>query len=70
MKIPLCRPSISKKDLQIVNKSLKSGWLTHGPENLKFEKNFNDFLNSNYSISMNSCTSASRVCDQMFKKKR
>ncbi len=69
MKIPLCRPSISKKDLQIVNKSLKSGWLTHGPENLKFEKNFNDFLNSNYSISMNSCTSALECAIKCLKKK-
>jgi perosamine synthetase len=69
MKIQLCRPSISKKDMQVVNKSLKSGWLTHGPENLKFEKNFNKLLNSNYAISMNSCTSALECAIKCLKKK-
>lgn len=69
MKIPLCKPSISKKDINAVNKSLKSGWLTHGPENLKFEKNFNKLLNSNYAISMNSCTSALECAIKCLKKK-
>ncbi len=58
MKIPLCKPSIDNKELRLVNKSLKSGWLTHGPDNLIFESNFNKLIGSKYSVSMNSCTSA------------
>ena len=37
MKIPLCKPSISKSEIDLVAKSLKSSWLTHGPYNLKFD---------------------------------
>ena len=69
MKIPLCKPSISSKDIQIINKSLKSGWLTHGPENYKFEKNFSKYVKSNFSISMNSCTSALECAIKCLKKK-
>ena len=57
-KIALSKPEISKKDIIDVTKSLKSGWLTHGPNNLIFEKNFSKKINVKYSISMNSCTSA------------
>ena len=39
-KISLSKPSISKKEINLINKSLISGWLTHGPNNLKFESNF------------------------------
>ena len=31
MKIPLCKPSISSSEINLVAKSLKSNWLTHGP---------------------------------------
>ena len=58
MKIPLCKPSIDNRELRTITKSLKTPWLTHGPYNLKFEKNFKDKIKSNYAISMNSCTSA------------
>ena len=40
MKIPLCKPSIDEKELNLIKKSIKTGWLTHGPENVKFESNF------------------------------
>jgi len=58
MKIPLCKPSISKSEIDLVAKSLKSSWLTHGPYNLKFEQLFNKKFKTRYSIAMNSCTSA------------
>ncbi len=58
MKIPLCKPSISKSEINLVAKSLKSSWLTHGPYNLKFEQLFNKKFKTRYSIAMNSCTSA------------
>ena len=58
MKIPLCKPSISNLELKLISKSIKTGWLTHGPENKKFENNFKNYVGANYAISMNSCTSA------------
>ena len=58
MKIPLCKPSINKKEIKLVQKSLQSSWLTHGPYNTRFEELFNKKFNIKYSIAMNSCTSA------------
>ena len=56
--ISLSKPNISKKEISLISKSLKSGWLTHGPNNLIFEKNFSKYIKTKYAISMNSCTSA------------
>ncbi|MDC1316057.1 DegT/DnrJ/EryC1/StrS aminotransferase family protein [Alphaproteobacteria bacterium] len=56
--IPLCKPSIKKNELKLVNKVLKSGWLAHGDYNLKFEKSFAKFIGTKFAISLNSCTSA------------
>jgi perosamine synthetase len=58
MKIPLCKPSIDNNEIDLVSKTLKSSWLTHGPYNNKFEELFNKKFNTKYSIAMNSCTSA------------
>ena len=58
MKVPLCKPSIDKNEINLVTKTLKSNWLTHGPYNTKFEELFNTKFRTNYAISMNSCTSA------------
>ena len=58
MKIPLCKPSIDSNEIDLVAKTLKSNWLTHGPYNNKFEELFNKKFKSKYSIAMNSCTSA------------
>ena len=68
-KIKLFRPTLSKKDYQIIKKSLKSEVLTHGANNLKFEKKFNEMFNVKYSISMNSCTSALECSLKILKKK-
>ena len=68
-KISLSKPSILKKEIEIINKSLGSGWLTHGPNNLKFEKNFSKFIKTKYAISMNSCTSALECALKVIKKK-
>ncbi|MBD1140958.1 DegT/DnrJ/EryC1/StrS aminotransferase family protein [Pelagibacterales bacterium SAG-MED39] len=68
-KISLSKPNISKKEINIINKSLKSGWLTHGPNNRIFEKNFSKLIKSKYSISMNSCTSALECALKVIEKK-
>ncbi len=69
MKISLSKPELDKKDLSIIINSLKSGWLTHGPENLKFENFFKKKIGTKYAISMNSCTSALECSLKVLKKK-
>ena len=58
MKIPLSKVSFSTKEKNTLIKIFKSGWLTHGEYNIKFEKEFSKLINSNYSLTVNSCTSA------------
>ena len=57
-KIKFSKPNISQKDLSLVKKIIKSGWLTHGKFTDLFEKKFKDFTNSNYAITVSSCTAA------------
>ena len=69
MKISLSKPELDKKDISIIVNSLKSGWLTHGPENLKFENFFKKKIGTKYAISMNSCTSALECSLKVLEKK-
>ena len=69
MKVALSKPSITNKELSLISNSLKSNWLTHGPNNIKFEHKFSQLLNVKYSISMNSCTSALECALKLLKKK-
>lgn len=67
--IKLTKPSIDTKELKIISKSIKSGWLTHGKYNQLFEKKFTKLIKSNYSVSMNSCTSALECALKIIKQK-
>ena len=67
--IPLFKPTLTKKDYQAINSSLKTGWLTHGINNLKFEKKFSKLIGTKFAISMNSCTSALECALKVIKKK-
>ena len=55
-KIKFSKPNISKSDLIIVGKILKSGWLTHGKYTQKFENEFKKFTKSKYAVTVSSCT--------------
>ena len=67
-KIHFSKPELLKEDYKIVQNSLKTGWLTHGPNNLLFEKKFCKLINVKYAVSMNSCTSALECALQVIKK--
>lgn len=58
MKVPLSKVSFDFNEKNTLIKIFKSGWLTHGEYNIKFEKKFSDLIKSNYSLTLNSCTSA------------
>ena len=57
MKIPLCLPSINKRELKVSNKILRSKWLTSGSYNVDLKK-FSQYIGCKYALSLNSCTSA------------
>lgn len=59
--IPLAIPQIDLEEEQTVLEVLKSGWLTHGPYNEKFEEKFAEFIGVKEAIAMNSCTSALEI---------
>ena len=59
--VPLSLPDISNKEINLVSKVIKSGWLAHGEWNKKFESAFSSFIGVKDSITMNSCTSALEI---------
>ena len=56
--IKFSQTNISKQDINLVSKIIKSGWLTHGKYTLDFENEFKKYTNSKYAISVSSCTAA------------
>ncbi len=56
MQIPFHKPNIPKTLDEISSESLKSGWLTTGPQVKKFEKMLSKLVQSKYVVAVNSCT--------------
>ncbi len=54
--IKFSKINVSQKDINLVGKIIKSGWLTHGKFTKRFEDQFKKFTKSKYSISVSSCT--------------
>ena len=60
-KIPYSRQSISHSDIKEVVRTLKSDFLTTGPQISKFEKKITQFLKVKYAVCVNSATSALHI---------
>ena len=60
-KIPYSRQSISKIDIKEIVKTLKSDFLTTGPQIARFEKKIREYLNVKYAVCVNSATSALHI---------
>ena len=56
--IPFHRPSIGNEEIEAVNRVLKSGWLTTGPEALAFQKEFAEYIGCKHALVVNSGTAA------------
>ena len=56
MNIPFHRPNIPASLDEIASNSLKSGWLTTGPQVKLFEEKLSELVHSKYVIAVNSCT--------------
>lgn len=51
-------PGISKEEIEEVEKTLRSGWLSTGPKVERFEKQFQDYVGSGYACAVSSCSAA------------
>ena len=69
MKVPLSITSLQSQEIKLISDSLKTGWLTHGRQNLIFENKFSNYIGVKYSVSMNSCTSALECAVKLLKKR-
>ena len=54
--VPFSKKNITNKDIKIVNKILKSGWLTHGKNTTMFEDEFKNFTKAKYAVTVSNCT--------------
>jgi perosamine synthetase len=54
--IKFSKSNINQKGLSLVNKVIKSGWLTHGKYTDLFEKEIKKYTGSKYAILVSSCT--------------
>ncbi len=60
--IPVSKPKITKQDIKNILKSLKDGWISSdGPDVLKFEKKFANYIGKKYCISVSSGTAALEI---------
>jgi len=48
--IPLCIPCIGQAEKDAVIEAIKSGWMSHGPYNIKFEEDFAKYLGVKHAI--------------------
>lgn len=58
MDIPFHKPYITEDEINEVVDTLKKGWLTMGPKTVEFENRFKEYVNCDFSVSLNSCTAA------------
>lgn len=58
MKIQLSRVNFDTKESRAIEKVLKSGWLTDGPVNARFEEAFAKYIGVKRALTLNSCTAA------------
>ena len=54
--IKFSKTNIVDKDIKLVGKIIKSGWLTHGKFTTDFENQFKKYTKSKYAVSVSSCT--------------
>lgn len=59
--IPFHKPFITSEEIDEVVDTIKSGWWTTGPKVVKFEKAFNEYIGSKFSVTANSWTAAAHL---------
>ena len=65
MHVPITKPHITGRELELVSESLKSGWLVQGPRVEAFEQSIASFTGARHAIAVNSCTSGQMIMSQI-----
>ena len=58
MNVPFFRPELTEEEIEAVTATLRSGWLTTGPQTTAFEEEFASAVGARHAIALNSCTAA------------
>jgi perosamine synthetase len=58
VKVPLTRPLIGDEEIQAVAATLRSGWVTQGPQVAGFERDLATYTDARYACATSSCTTA------------
>ncbi len=56
--LPFHRPQITESDIDAVSNTMRSGWLTTGPQSDRFEEEFAEYVGASHAVSVNSGTAA------------
>jgi dTDP-4-amino-4,6-dideoxygalactose transaminase len=56
--IPLARPSIGEAEVEAAAATLRSGWITQGPEVAAFEREFAAWVGAEHACAVSNCTAA------------
>jgi dTDP-4-amino-4,6-dideoxygalactose transaminase len=59
--LPFCRPYIGEEEKHEVLSALESGWLSTGPRVKQFESAIQEYIGTNHSIALSSCTAGLHV---------
>ena len=59
--IPFHQPYMDDSEVNEVVETIRSGWWTTGPKALEFEKKFNSYIGSTYSVAVSSWTAAAHL---------
>lgn len=59
--IPFARPSVTAAEIDGVERVIRSGWWTTGPETKAFEEEFADYIGAPYAVAVNSCTAGLHI---------
>ena len=56
--IPVALPWLDEREAEAAKRPILSGWVTQGPEVTAFEKEFAEYVGSQYACAVSSCTTA------------
>lgn len=62
IKVPITRPDLGDAEVEAVARTIRSGWITQGPEVLAFETEFADFVGAPHAVAVANCTVALELC--------
>jgi perosamine synthetase len=62
MRIPLSRPDIGQREIELVTRVLRSGRLSMGPMAEEFEEKFAEYVGRRYAVAVSSGTAALHLC--------